>query len=114
MTGTGIIKNNILETERFPLKEEVEIFENILSSKNVIIERIISGGWNKPEDEWFDQVMDEWVLLVKGNATIEFENEHKIRLKEGDYMFIPSHRRHKVTQTSAEPPCIWLAVYIRQ
>ncbi|NEO01320.1 MAG: cupin, partial [Moorea sp. SIO3I7] len=33
------------------------------------------------------------------------------KLKPGDYLFIKAHQKHRVEYTSAEPPCIWLAVH---
>jgi cupin 2 domain-containing protein len=32
-------------------------------------------------------------------------------LKAGDYLLIPAHCRHRVEYTSADPPCIWLAIH---
>ena len=32
-------------------------------------------------------------------------------LSQGDYILIPSHILHKVTRTSSNPDCIWLALH---
>jgi cupin 2 domain-containing protein len=48
---------------------------------------------------------------LQGNARIEFLNSETISLKNGDYLFIPAHKKHRVMYTSAEPLCIWLAVF---
>lgn len=91
---------------RFPdEKIKSEIIETILNSKNVRIEKIISDG---NTSGWYDQKEDEWVVLLKGEAEIEFENSIKV-LNAGDYIFIPKHKRHRVKRTAK---CIWLCVFI--
>lgn len=99
---------NIYQLSQEPLKKE--IFE-VLASGDVKIERIISTGQTTPEGQWYDQDTDEWVILLQGEAKLLFEDLAEIELKKGNYMLIKAHERHKVTYTSTEPPCIWLAVY---
>ena len=113
MKHSGICKRNIYETDKLPDIKEKELFEEIFESERFLLERIISNGWNRIDDQWYDQKNDEWVLLMKGNATIEFENKPITELNEGDYLFIPAHCRHKVIHTSSKPPCIWLAIHFR-
>ena len=100
-------KRNIF-TEKNTLGRDAEYFEEILQAKNVRIQRIISGGQTS---DWYDQEEDEWVLLLKGYASIEFEVNNILELMEGDYIFIPLHCKHKVIKTSSNPPCIWLAIH---
>ncbi|ELS33678.1 MULTISPECIES: cupin domain-containing protein [Pseudanabaena] len=88
-----------------------EIFEKIISSKNLLIERIISAGQTTPDGEWYDQGTDEWVILLQGKAEIAYFNGERIELKSGDYLLLPAHTKHRVEFTSNEPPCIWLAVH---
>jgi cupin 2 domain-containing protein len=114
MGNKKIVKQNILQINRLPDESEVELFDEILRSENLLIERIISNGWNRVDDEWCDQDRDEWVFLVKGSAVIEFEDGNKIELFGGDHLQIPAHSRHKVVKTSSEPPCIWLAVHLKK
>ncbi|MDJ0580431.1 cupin domain-containing protein [Crocosphaera sp.] len=90
---------------------EQEIFETILNSKNVKIERIISTGQTTAEDTWYDQEEDEWVILLQGQATLLFFDNSSIHLKAGDYLLIKAHQKHRVTYTSFNPPCIWLAIH---
>ncbi|MGA1199705.1 MAG: cupin, partial [Candidatus Latescibacterota bacterium] len=28
-----------------------------------------------------------------------------------DHILIPAHKKHRVTHTSTDPPCIWLAIH---
>lgn len=88
-----------------------EIFEDLLKTNKVIIERIISTGQRSPESGWYDQESNEWVLVLKGNATLAFEDQKSIDLNEGDYINIPSHTKHKVTWTDPDRETIWLAIH---
>ena len=75
------------------------------------IERIVSSGQTTPTREWYDQDQDEWVVLIQGESELEYENGDKQRLTAGDHVLIPAHLRHRIVYTSAEPPCIWIAVF---
>lgn len=87
-----------------------ELFESLASAENIAIERIISTGQTTPIGQWYDQELDEWVILLQGEAELSYADGSSIRMIAGDYVFIPAHQKHRVEYTSAEPPCIWLAV----
>ena len=91
-----------------------ELFETLLSSDNVLIERIISTGQTTPPGEWYDQEQDEWVILLQGEAELSYADGSRIKLCSGDYVFIPARQKHRVEYTSSEPPCIWLAVHVNK
>ena len=93
-----------------PLPRE-EVFTDLIPTRAVKIERIVSNGQTTPEGEWYDQVLDEWVVLIQGEATLESENGETRRMTAGDHALIPAHVRHRVVFTSADPPCIWIAVF---
>ena len=93
-----------------PLPAE-EVCEPLLQTPQVLVERIISTGPGTPPGQWYDQPRDEWVLLVQGSATLEFEGGKLLELAAGDHVLLPAHQRHRVAFTSKEPPCIWLAVH---
>jgi cupin 2 domain-containing protein len=98
----------------YELSQEVyqlEKFEQIVSGKNIQIERIISTGQTTNPREWFDQELDEWVILLQGEAELSYADDTRIKLKAGDYLLIPAHTKHRVEYTSSEPACIWLAVH---
>lgn len=107
-------KKNIFDISNIKNFQE-EIFENILANSGEIrkIERIISKGQSTPENIFYDQDCAELVFLLQGNAEIEFENEFKIKLESGDYITIYEHQKHRVTYTSKEPECIWLAIHYK-
>ena len=88
-----------------------ELFELIVETDNLKVERIISGGHNSPSDFWYDQNSNELVLILKGSAVLEFENDEKLELKEGDYLIIPAHEKHRVESTDKSQKTIWLAVH---
>jgi cupin 2 domain-containing protein len=89
-----------------------EIFETIISSGKICIERIISKGHRSAEGFWYDQEKNEWVILLKGAARILFENQEKpIHLKPGDHIHIPARCRHRVDWTDPDCTTIWIAVF---
>lgn len=90
-----------------------EVVETLWQSTDIRIERIISTGQASPPDFWYDQVRDEWVVLLQGRAELVWEDGRRRTLAPGDWVFIPAHDRHRVAWTSAKPPCIWLAVHGR-
>ena len=100
--------DNLLEN--IPLNLQEEVFQNILSHKEIKIERIISKGHCSEPDFWYDQDENEWVLLIKGEAKLQFEHHIK-HLLPGDYVNIPAHIKHRVQWTSPKEETIWLAVF---
>jgi cupin 2 domain-containing protein len=91
-----------------------EIYETLLKTGQFRLERIISSGQKTPPGEWFDQEMNEWVLLLKGNAGLLFEGEQEsLVMHPGDYVHIPAHCRHRVEWTDAEQVTVWLALHYK-
>jgi cupin 2 domain-containing protein len=98
--------------DNIPQNAPEEIFETLLTSPPIRIERIVSNGQATPEGDWYDQNEHEWILVLQGNAALRFENEAEDRvLASGDYLNIPAHVRHRVQWTSADEPTIWLAIF---
>ena len=87
-----------------------EIFETIIKTNQFKIERIISNGQSTDKGKWYDQGVDEWVILLKGSAGLLFEGKKEIIMKPGDYVNIPAHQKHRVEWTDANEETIWLAV----
>ena len=96
-----------------PDKLPEEVFETLINSKNIKIERIISPKDHKtPNGKWFNQDLNEFVILLKGSATLLFkENSEIIKLKPGDYLNLYSHQEHRVESTDKEVETIWLAIH---
>jgi len=104
---------NIFEDIPGSLKEEA--FENLLIAKHLRLERIISKGHQTPPGKWYDQDQNEWVLLLKGAATIKIAKQQElIHLKAGDHLLIPAHQKHRVEWTSEEEVTIWLALFFEK
>ena len=100
--------------ENVLIDKENEEFRDILKSKNLRIERIVSNGQNSPNDFWYDQDENEFVLLLQGDAILEIEKENNIielELKKGDYINIEANVKHRVKYTSLNETTIWLAVF---
>ena len=47
---------------------ENEEFQALASSEYVKIERIVSTGHRSPEDFWYHQEQNEWVLVLSGSG----------------------------------------------
>ena len=94
--------------------ENDEVFEQILQSGPVRIERIVSKGQVSSHDFWYDQEEHEWVIVLQGNARIQLADGEIIELQQWDYYLITAHQKHRVVYTSSTPPCVWLAVFIRE
>ena len=91
-----------------------EIVDVLAEGTGVRIERIVSTGQATPAGQWYDQDLDEWVVLLRGRATLSFEGvPDVITLKPGDHLTIPAHRRHRVESTDQIEPTVWLAVHYR-
>jgi len=88
-----------------------EVFETLIDSDKVTIERIISKGHSSPQTGWYDQESNEWVIVLKGEAKLGFENKPDVHLKEGDYINIAAHCRHRVISTPPNKETIWLAIH---
>jgi cupin 2 domain-containing protein len=105
-----IIKGNIFENAEAE-KKNFEIFEALAESDHALVERIISSGQKTPDGQWLQQDRNEWVMLLKGNARISFADGYDFELNCGDHLFIPRDKKHRVTYTSADPECIWIAFH---
>jgi len=92
------------------IDKDNELFETIFKNEVIKIERIISYGQTSAPNFWYNQDKDEFVLLLGGEAKIEFETD-TISLKKGDYLLIPKRTKHRVAFTSLDKPAIWLAIF---
>jgi cupin 2 domain-containing protein len=87
-----------------------EVFETLFASSHVRVERIVSHGHVSPEGFWYDQDQHEWVIVLKGAATLQFE-DRSLEMRPGDFVNIPAHQKHRVAWTTPDEPTIWLAVH---
>lgn len=89
-----------------------EQFLEMVRSRGMRVERIVSTGQVTPEGQWYDQSWTEWVLLLQGEAHVLFDREAAPRiLRPGDWLEMKPRERHRVVHTDANTPTIWLAVH---
>ena len=94
-----------------PAGADGESFATLFENANAKIERIVSHAHQSPAGFWYDQDDDEWVIVLRGDATLEFGNGELVEMNTGDYLAIPRHVKHRVARTSEET--IWLAVHVK-
>lgn len=104
--GAGNVLANL------PANLTTEALEVLAEGQSVRIERIVSKGHASADDFWYDQPRSEFVVLLSGEAHLQFEGEPAPReLRPGDFLVIPAHCRHRVAWTTIEEPSVWLAVH---
>ena len=104
-----MVQGNIFES--ISAESDDELFDLLIKHGDLKIERIVSKGHTSPKSGWYDQDQHEWVIVLKGAATITLENNKKINLKVGSYLNIPAHTKHKVSWTKPQVETVWLAVH---
>ncbi|HKZ34108.1 MAG TPA: cupin domain-containing protein [Candidatus Nanoarchaeia archaeon] len=94
-------------------KLEEELVEILIPAGRIVrLERAVSPKSDTPS-KVYDQEEDEFVMLVKGYAELEFEEEgemgkRKVVMREGDYINIPAHLKHRVIKTEEGTTCLAL------
>lgn len=100
--------NNIFTNLPAPAVEE--FVETLAHGNNVRVDRIASHGHTSPENFWYDQETNEWVMVVQGEALLEFKDDPtELLLRPGDHVFLPAHFQHRVAWTDTNT--IWVAVH---
>lgn len=95
-----------------PTDHPDELLTTLLNAANIRIERIVSDGHASPEEFWYDQNENEWVIVLQGAATLRFEDTI-MELMPGDFVNIPAHKKHRVEWTTPDIPTICLAVFYK-
>ncbi|MCX6168902.1 MAG: cupin domain-containing protein [Ignavibacteriales bacterium] len=103
------LQKNIFENLPDNFKEE--FFEDILSTNDFKLGRIISEGHSSPDNFWYDQRKNEFILLLSGSAKVSFDNGKKFELKPGDYLIINAHQKHRVDGTDPLEKTFWLTLH---
>ena len=102
-------ESNIFNNIPKNLKDE--LFEDIIKTENLKIERIVSYGHTSPKDGWYEQENNEWVIVLKGEAVLSFEGSKDVKLNAGDYLNIAAFVKHKVSWTLPNAETIWLTIH---
>ena len=102
--------------EKYNIFEEIivdknkEKFFEIFKNETIKIEKIVSNGQTSPQNFWYEQDKNEFVLVLEGFAILEFENR-EVELKKGDCLNIKAMEKHRVKFTSLDESTIWLAIF---
>ena len=79
--------------KQIPEELKEELFESLIETDQIKVEKIISDAHSSPPDFCYDSEKNEFVLLLKGSAQISFEDDDKVELKPGNYLIIPAHKK---------------------
>ena len=104
-----VIMNNLFSN--IPKNLPHELFETLVKTDAVDIQRIVSRGHTTPGEDWYDQNTSEFVVLLKGAARLEFRDGRLATLGPGDWLQIPAHEQHRVVWTDEGVETVWLAVH---
>jgi cupin 2 domain-containing protein len=96
--------------KNIPKNLPVELFETLVRTDNIHIERIISKGHSSPKEGWYDQGQNEWVMVLKGAARLALEDGTEVSMGPGDALEILAHVKHKVVWTDPEEETVWVGV----
>lgn len=101
-------KYNIFD--EIPVDKSEEKFFEIFKDEKIKIEKIVSNGQKSPQDFWYEQEKNEFVLVMEGFAIVEFE-DFEVELKKGDCLNIKAYQKHRVKFTTLDETTIWFAVF---
>lgn len=91
-------------------EDSEETFTTLFEKADVKIESIASHGQASPDGFWYDQPGDEWVMIVRGEAVLEVQDQAPITMCPGDHVLIPRYVKHRVAKTTSDT--LWLAVHV--
>jgi cupin 2 domain-containing protein len=86
-----------------------EDFLGLLARPGLRIERIVSDGQVSPPGFWYEQAEDEWLVLLQGEAELEYRDGARLALGVGDSLLIPAGCAHRVAKTGLRT--VWLALF---
>ena len=89
-----------------------ERVDPLFQSAELRIERIVSNRYQSPAGFWYDQDDDEFVVLIAGEATLEFSGGNSRVMNAGDWVLIPAHVPHRIAHTDAGT--VWLAIHAQK
>jgi len=91
-----------------------ELVDDLFSGQSFRVERIVSRGHASPDDFWYDQDENEWVMVVQGEARLQLEGQAEpVYLAAGMYINILAHVRHRVSWTHPDMDTVWLAIFYK-
>ena len=101
--------------DNLPANLPEELFTTILQADGLRVERIVSQGHASPPGFWYDQEENELVMVLEGNAAVQFEGDAEpVELRRGSYLNIPAHAKHRVVWTDPNEKTVWLAIHYKE
>lgn len=95
-----------------PTQLPEELVQTLVQTAQARLERIVSRGHVTPRGSWLAEPQDEWVVLLRGRATLVVDGQaDPVRMRPGDHLIIPAGQRHRVEQTDPAQPTVWLALH---
>jgi cupin 2 domain-containing protein len=94
-----------------PQHQVAETIHPLINTTALRLEQIISRGRPSAPGHWYDQPDDEWVMLMRGTATLDFGDDGALELKAGDSLTIAAHQKHRVAEVSYD--AVWLALHFK-
>ncbi len=73
-----------------------ELVTVLAENQHIRIERIVSTGQSNPKDFWYDQDEHEWMVVLKGEAMLVFDDGESVRMRPGDHVLISAHKKYRV------------------
>jgi cupin 2 domain-containing protein len=94
----------------------VEEVTDLLKNPAFRLEHLVSHGQASPVGFWYDQPQEEWVVLLRGTASLVFVEGDSVvgtlDLVAGDSLTIPAHQRHRVETVSDD--AVWIALHFNR
>lgn len=90
-------------------KETGEEIHPLQRGRAFRLEHIVSHGQASDPEFWYDQPKEEWVVLIRGRASLQFKDHPEISLEAGDSLLIPAHCVHRVAFASRDAH--WIALH---
>jgi cupin 2 domain-containing protein len=100
---------NLLTAGENPSGRAAEEVTPLIQASSFRLERIDSYGHASPPGFWYDQEEDEWVVLLRGTAVMDFAGDGSLMLSAGDSLTIPARRKHRVEKVSED--AVWIALH---
>ncbi len=95
-----------------PAEPGAEQLISLVQTPHMRLEQILSHGQSTAAGCWYDQAAAEWVLLVRGTATLQLEAGERLALKAGDCLLLDAHVKHRVECCSED--ALWLALHFSE
>lgn len=92
----------------YEVPTEGEFFTPLFENEKLTVSRIVSSDRLEPKQ--YCQEVDEWVILLEGEATLRIDSEVK-KLHKGEFLYIPAHTPHEVLAT--RKGTLWMALYMK-